>query len=108
MASRGHSPKRLTLGPGTDEQLTTDLKVPQGRGPWRPWRALLNPFLPICAVRGVWQGCRKRRVEVAAPQLEPWAGHLHGVDPCPQRLGPEQRKQTLPGLSGHTRVNWRV
>lgn len=47
-------------------------------------------------------------MEVVAPQLGPSEGHLHGDDPCPQRLGPEQRKQALPGLSGHTRVNWRL
>ena len=76
--------------------------------PGETLQALLNSFLPTCAVRGVWQGCKTRRVEVAAPQVEPWAGHLHGADPCPQRLGPEQRKQALPRLSGHTRVNWRV
>lgn len=47
-------------------------------------------------------------MEVVAPQLGPSEGHLRGDDPCPQRLGPEQRKQALPGLSGHTRVNWRL
>lgn len=33
---------------------------------------------------------------------------MQAEDSCPRRLSPEQGKQALPGLSGHTRVNWRV
>ena len=64
-----------------------------------PWRALLNPFLPTCAVRGVWQSCRKHRVEVAAPQLElgrppAWSGSL------PPEAGPRAEE------AGTARAEW--
>lgn len=46
-------------------------------------------------------------MEAATPQLGSSEWHVHGEHSRPPKAGPgTERKQALPRLHGHTRVNW--